>query len=728
MHITSARKARVRLALICISIGVELMLCAEGQAQQTEAQLTDVSLSEIIVTAERRAEPLKDVPFSVTALSSSDLAAAGITSSQDLGMVTPGLQINPNGAYVQPSIRGISTSVSGSPTLEANVATYVDGVYQGTMIATIYALPDVQQIEVSKGPQGTLFGRNATGGAIQINTVQPDLNTATGVASATYGNFNDRVIKGYVTTPIISDELAFGITGSFERRNGYETNLVDGDKPGRLEDSLVRAKLRAVHWEGADFTLTAMYSKRIDYTILETSNYNGINIATALGVPASEIASAPWQFSSDLNPNLDSDEVSVSLRGSIKLGPGTLTSTTAYTRYTSQLVSDVDGSPLPIESVYFATFANSFQQELVYSADLLDHVHALGGLFFYHDYGGAQPSIVNNYEVAIYTRDRDRSYAAFADVVADLTDKFTVTGGVRYSDETETAYTDYVFGSPISPAPSAIPKLGEATWTDWTPRASLLYKLTSATNAYFTFSQGFKSGLFNTVSDQTTPVNPEKVNSYEVGFKSGEIRALSLNLAAFYYDYKDLQQLASTFNGAATELEVLNAANSKIYGAELSGTWHANKSFDVVAGLSYLHARYTSFPNAITYVPMPVGGNATVVQNLAGYTLIRSPTFTGNLTAHYVLPTSVGRFDAAANVYYSTKVYYDSLNYVTQPGYARLNAHVGWQIPNSGFEIRGWGNNLTNKAVLEGATTSSLADSVQYELPRTYGVDAIYRF
>jgi iron complex outermembrane receptor protein len=276
--------------------------------------------------------------------------------------------------------------------------------------------------------------------------------------------------------------------------------------------------------------------------------------------------------------------------------------------------------------------------------------------------------------------------------------------------------------------------VGKTNWNPVTARASLLYQVTDRTNTYFTFSQGFKSGIYNTTSIssvQTNAVNPEKVNSYELGIKSSEIDNFSFNAAAFYYDYKDLQVSTTVLVANAYLGIVDNAANAEIYGLEASGDWRISDEFKLTLGGTYLHAKYKKFPNASAIAKDPSGpGNIQLNGvDLSGKTMVRSPSFSGNLTANYTKDTNVGKFDVAATLYYSSKVYYDTYDRILDPSYATLNASLAWSPSSvSGLTLKAWGKNLTNHAWIMSTIITSQTDAVQYAPPLTFGIEAKYAF
>jgi iron complex outermembrane receptor protein len=251
-------------------------------------------LEEIIVTAQRRAERLQDVPISVTALTAESLDAAAVTRTADLGMVTPGLRIDAIGNTIQPTIRGVTTTLAQASS-ESAIAIYEDGVYQQTMANGTLELPDVQQIEVLEGPQGTLFGRNATGGAILIQTLRPSFTNTAAQASVSYGNYSEVLAKAYASTPIVSEKVAISVTALIDYDSGWRTDLLNNDQWSGYREDLFRSKLRFEPWEGADFTFTGSWDQVYDYTSLAFSNYDGVNADRAIPGLAPFIASKPWQ-------------------------------------------------------------------------------------------------------------------------------------------------------------------------------------------------------------------------------------------------------------------------------------------------------------------------------------------------------------------------------------------------------------------------------------------------
>ncbi|HEX7856311.1 MAG TPA: TonB-dependent receptor [Sphingobium sp.] len=727
-----AQRLCARALLLASSLIGAGSLTHTAKAQNTPP-VSENDTGEIVVTAQRRSERIRDVPISITALTANSMKEAGIQDSRDLPLLTPGLRIDSTGTYVQPAIRGITTTLTSGP--EANVATYLDGVYQPNTFGAIYNLPDVQQVEVLKGPQGTLFGRNATGGAILITTRQPSLSQVTGQVTAGLSSFRTVTLNGFASAPLVKDKVALSLAAYYEDvADGWKTNLVTGQKNGAsINTGLVRGKLRFLPWEGADFTLTGLYSWRDDRSGYRTSIWNGNH--DAAGTPGLIIPSAPWTYATDVDPRHNSKAVNFSLRGDIEVGPGTLTTSTAYAHSYADLVFDPDN--LANGSSYASTKTDykSFTQELVYATRQLGRFRAVAGLFFFDTKSGTSPYFVQASGFQEWFQDKGTSYAGFGEATYNITDRLSITGGLRYSYEKRKAYAALKFGQPplISPALGFI---GDKGWGSTTPRVSLLYKLTDNTNVYATYSQGFKSGIFNTPGFQTTPVNPEKVNAYEIGVKGTAMPGLRFSAAAFHYDYKDLQVPSVELVGDVLTQRILNAASARITGAEANIEWDIVRDFSLNAGLSYLDAKYRSFPDASVNVPVsqlpppgnsqcteavkPTSGLCNIILDVSGRRMIRAPEWSGSLTGTFRHEFETGTFTLSGTVYASSEVFYEFADRIRQPGYAKINASAAYRM-NNGVRLSLWGRNLTNQAVLTSVLSTSTYDSVDYERPREFG-------
>lgn len=701
-----------------------------GTTAAASGQDTGGEIAEITVTAQRRSERLSDVPISVTAVSGTSLEASGVSDTTSLTLVTPGLRMDRLGVYTQPAIRGV-TAASTSPGAEANVSLYVDGVYQPNQAANNLDLPDVERIEVEKGPQGTLFGRNATGGAIQVFTREPSY-TPTGNFAVSYGNFHDLMTKGFFSAPIIDNVLAGSISGLFEDNDGWTRNLLqNGALTGRVRSRLIRGKLLFQPTDAIKFVLSAQYSRRKDNSLFLYSavngNTSGRNPALSPG-PLGPIATQPWTTSVNFPSVLDVRNYSTSLKGSFELGhAGTLSTVTAFSRTQILVSADGDASPAEITSFTINSPDKNFTQEVNFASEKFGPASVVAGLFFYKDDSGYDPLIGNfsGFAFTNYSTVTVRAEAAYLEGNYEITPDLVAIAGVRESYEKRSV--QYQGGLAALFVGTA---LHDKSWNAVTPRASLRYQIAPHTNVYATYSQGFKSGVYDLNSTATTPVNPEEIHAFELGVKTSQAM-FDANAAVFLYNYSNLQVQFNNGNFDALQ----NAGSARIYGLDLEGHLHATKGLTFTTGLSLLHARYKNYNPATILAPtknaagVPVGGNTeNIAANLDGYQVSRAPNWTLNLGVDYSHDFAVGTVGASVNAYHSDTVPLEQSDRVVQPPYTQLNARLALTPIGSKFTASLWGKNLTNAKIIQSSFITTATDGVSYAPPRTYGVMAEYAF
>lgn len=699
----------------------------------------------IVVTAQRRAERVLDVPISVTAQTGDDLVNQGVSNIQDLSIAVPGLSFTKLGAWAQPTIRGVQTSVSAGGA-DASVAIYLDGVYRPNQVANVFELPDVERVEVLKGPQGTLFGRNATGGAILIHTLAPSLDKSFGkitVSDALYfgdnvNTANEIAIKAFASAPI-GDKLAFSASGLLIHNPGFMTNDVSGGRYGRQRTYMARGKVRFEPSADLRFLLSAMYGQTKDDSATTFFPLDGVTVATQY--PGAIVPTQPWHFASELSngSTIRMKEQGASLRAELDIGDaGTATSITAYSKATPVAVADVDGTFTPAcravhacITPYVVEFGpqKTFQQELTFASREFGMFSFIGGLFYYHDRHSTRlnvnPPIAQDGSVDISVNGifassataNTESYAAFGEVNFNLTDKLRIIAGMRYSWEKKIGVGGF-FNFPQS-------EFARGAWGAWTPRLSVLYKVTPEVNVYATFTEGFKSGILDTPFLTPVTIDPEKITSYEAGVKVAT-GPFSASAAAFYYDYKDLQ--VAVLRGVI--LSYGNAANARMYGFELDTTTRLSDTLELRLGGSWLpHAKYRNFPGAVSYdLPLTPAGLTLAIFDASGERMVRTPKLTATATLANSGDVEWGRLDASATLYYSSAYSHDFLQRVRTGAYATMNARVALTPTGSPFTIALFGKNLTNKAFVDGAVPNSGADSVHFGNPRQVGVSVAYAF
>lgn len=688
---------------------------------ETPAQAS--SVDDVIVTAQRRSQAIQDVPISIQAFSAETLQHQGVTSTRDLMSVVPGLNFAVKGVFAQPVLRGVSTQGTG---IDSAVATYLDGVYQAAAAGGILELPDIAGIEVLKGPQGTLYGRNASGGAILVRTRRPQFTPA-GEFGLSYGRFDEVEATGYVTGPLVGDTLAGSLTGAYRSRDAYIDDLIRGGKIGNLENYSYRGSLRFQPNTAVDVNLTA-YKTSIDDPTVFLSVSDGGNSLSRRVNPALPVATEPFTATVGDIPYLLSETTGVTLNADIDLGWGKLTSTTGYVDFNADIQQDADSGPARALLLTASYPSRTWSQEVsVATRDFGPFSFLFGGLYFNQDLAS---DLIVNLGQHIYGSQQVDAYAAYGEVQWKMTNRLTAIGGLRYTTE-ERSYEGFIGSGPARPTNRVA--VGKRDWDAVTPRLSLTYELTDDINVYATYNKAFKSGTFNPTGLSSTPVDPEHVKAIEVGAK-GTFGRSTLNVAAFNYVFTDLQ-LASTITtptGTASLLQ--NAAEAEISGVEVDGAFQATDALRFSGGLSWLDHEYTDFPNATVNTPyltcpgVSPCGNFSSVINATGLPIARTPDFTATLTAEYVTRVMNGDLRLTANAYYNSGFSWEVANRLRQGAYSTLGANVVWQPDGSNWEFSLSGRNLTDEEYTIQSADSAGGDAVSYAQPRSFFAKIKYSF
>jgi iron complex outermembrane receptor protein len=718
----------------------------------TGSAAADTALDQIVVTAQRREERLQDVPLTINALSPHDLEAAGVTTVVELPNLVTGLNMSRTGNSLDPTIRGISTSIT-SPGAEPNVATYIDGVYQPSSFLNVFDLPDVSRIDVVKGPQGTLFGRNATGGAIQIFTRDPSFTTQ-GNVKASYGSFNETILQGFVTGPI-SDTVAGSVSLYRKTADTYLINLYPNAPAPGVDDSLARVKLLFEPNSNAKIVVAFLYSIYSD----PSAEYGTPLVTDAKLIPGAIVPTRPWEIATAEPLDYRTRSEGVDIHGTFETFAGTVSTLLAYNNLRGAANLQGDYAYIPNGGGTFFTYTKgddeNEQAEITLASKHYGPFSYIAGVNYYRDENAYDPLdfIINpllnppSFEANIFGKVRTSALGVFTELTYALTDRLSAIAGIRYSTEEKTNYGEQLFGT-YATIPGPWYNFGQKTFVDSTPRASLRYKITDDTNAYFTYSTGFKSGLFQATANPYGPycvggvttactpitpqpyVKPEHINAYEIGLKTAQ-SWYSTNLAAYYYKYKDQQvETFETINNVFSSV-VTNAASSKIYGAELEGTLLPMEGLRLHAGLAYTHARFSDFPNAATNVPNATHtGNDTIVIDATGASPVRTPDWTANVSASYTTHFNAGDATLEANAAFLSRYYYTIADqpFYSQPAYGTLGAQLSWVPRNTQLTLTFWGRNLTNHAYEMGNFIQANATGISYAPPRMLGVSAAYAF
>ena len=700
-------------------------------SNSTEPDQAETGIGDIVVTATRREERLQDVPISVSAITNEALAASGVTDVREVMFVVPGFAGGRNFGVLQPVIRGVGSS-GASPGDESNVALYVDGIYQPHANGNIVDFGAVDRVEVLRGPQGTLFGRNATGGLVNIITPDPKFNWE-GRLSTQYGRFdgaNSFGVRGYVTGPI-AHNLAVNLGVLYSKSGDYIKDLVRGGELGDQRSLNVRGKILYEPSDRFQAILTLGYADQRGGNGNLVQPLNGNTQGNR--APGNIVPTRPNSVALSVEPRLEVRQRTAALRTKLDLGSVGLETSTGYLSDRVLQLSDTDGSPFIISQNQVVIHTRALSHEIRVLSQSEGKLKWIAGGYFYDMHARARtdalsgvPPFTQASPLLLQPRVKVFSLAGFGEATYSLTDDLNLTAGARYTTE-ERQFIQRLNTNLVVP-PTNI------TQNSFTYRVTGQYFFAPKSNIYATYSTGFKSGVFNAYGLSATPTKPGTIKAIEIGVKADPLPWLRTNLAFFSYRYDDLQVTArqtDSLGGASYVLQ--NAAKAKVRGFDVEIQALVGQHLSLSASASVLDPTYDSFPNAqiLTPVPGPLGfplGNATSAGDVSGNDLVRAPRYTASFTADWTHDLAGGTLGLNGNVYLSDKVYFDFANRLVQPAYARLNAQVSWTTSDEKFKVRIYGTNLTNKLIIQQATALPVTDQVTYERPRELGIGLDIRF
>ncbi len=728
--------------LLCASVGVAGLLAASQGVAAESAPTTRTQgateIGEVVVTAQKRSETVQKIPAAISAISGADLDQRGIATVNDLQFAAPSFHSGSLTGSTGITIRGVgATTVGTSGT--AGVAANIDGVYQAQTSTVDLAQIDLQRVEVLRGPQGTLYGRNATGGVVNFLTNAPT-GKFEGSLLAGYATYDEYHLQSILNAPL-GDRVRTRLLVDYrDREDGFVKNI----EPGGLDLDKGRT-LSARFRLAADLTSNLTFDLGVS-AVHSTgpwqylTNYNApVGGAFAINpfLVNAKFVSSPWRTDDNDPVGGARDYQSVSGTFTWDLPFGTLKSITAYQNYLYSFTNDGDGTNLSIAPYGGRNRNQTVTQEFDLGGrwDRLDWV---AGAFYLSEtdrnslsysfalgLSGLPPSSYLDFEEPRYDT---TAYAVFADGTFRLTKALKLIGGVRYSEDDQTATYGNFFGlvvgglrTPIAAfCPYETDKLKSNAFT---PRVGLQYDLNPAMNVYFTYSKGYKAGGANIYSCQND-YHPEKITSYEVGFKSRLFdNTVTFNVSAFHYDYSNFQ--VSQIVGLS--LDVTNAAAAKVDGVELEGVWAPDSHWTLNANFSYINAVYTNFSNTDGLNPQ-LGP-----QSLSGHLLNDSPRESANAgIAYRTDPLSFGRLTARLDANYRSRTYFREFNAPldSQAPYGLANLTLIWDSPGGRYTGRIYATNLSDQAYIQamGDSTSIGTRYVTWGAPRQVGAEIKIHF
>ncbi len=701
------------------------------------------AVTEIIVTAQRRSERLVDVPISVATVSGDELERADPSSLASLNKLVPGIYMQRDAYGLSPTIRGIGSTLATSGG-ESNVSVYIDGVYQPYQAANVFDLASIAGVEVLKGPQGTLFGRNATGGAILVKTLDPSFSPEARLR-VSYERFDRARGSGYLNLPI-TDRLAANAAVTYRHSAGH----IRDNRTGRLvnEGSDLTARVKAL-FEPTDtlsIVLSGYHSEFDDPTGASFQVLEPAPLFSLPGVDAGPIASDRYHTSHNTEGKAQTESDQWSLRVNLDLGPGRLTSITSTQKSHLVSVNELDATyatvpalvpitlpppigtitvPFPTDfSVALRTDRHVVTQEVNFTSNPGSDLQYVAGAFYYYSRGAA-PYLLQNGAPTLDTVGHTRTLSGYFDGNYRL-GKVVLIGGLRYTHEDRDNRSNFFGSSPGT-------RYQEETEEVWTPRVGVKYEFSPQANVYATYTRGYKSGIFDGTAPNGPAVDPEFVDAYEIGFKTS-LRKLTLNAAAYFYEFRGTQVNATVSGPSGIFQQLFNVPKSEIYGFDVDGTYWFNEAFDVRMSLAYTHARYIDFPNAPDYAIDPSDPAtfglfySNVSSNASGNHMVRAPEVTASGAINYHANLGEGRrLDASVSGAYTSRIYFDFMNNMSQPGYFTVDADLTVSFGDH-LSLSVFGRNLTDEIYLTSKSVNQLGVFCTYAYPRTYGISLDYRF
>ena len=770
-HEKTQNRGNSMKASTLVARSVSLAIFASICAQASAAGPPQMMLKEITVTAQLRRQNLQRVPIAVTALSGSEVRRRGIHDLNTLANYVPGMSMSPF-ALGQSliSLRGVSSNDDG-PGTSSPVAVFVDGVYFGNVSTIDQSLFDISSIQVLRGPQGTLYGKNAIGGVINIHTMRPRMHGLHVRTEVTLGNFGRHNFSGLITGPL-GDGWAGKLVVSTRMDDGWVHNVVLHTREKNDDSKAVRAQLLHVGTH-TEWLLSANASK--------------VNDEDMARVPMSHMTAFPLPLlqayqslcGTTPNPTCATNpyggyqrqfSYGLSARFTDHLSPATnFISITAWQRTHNQWSMDSLGAILPLGNDVWDE-DRSFSEQMRLVSQPLKSVHYVVGLWFSREYRNRLrlfllPTMNPNPALDEHYRGIDRilSEAVFGQVDWRLADRWVLSVGGRYSYE-HRAMSNNSFGDAkdasgyggaigLGILPNSLINEVSHGWGRFTPKISLNYHPAQGMNFYVTEAEGFQSGGFagepTSIAD-TRPLSPEIAYNTEVGAKMEFMHRLRANVALYDTRYQDLQiQSFGPRPGIVNpppnyigEFETFNAGGARVEGAEVEFDWLATEHLTIRGSYGYMHAKYSvaylangsvysllNGPGGAACLGNPAQAGCVDLRNQSGLNMLHAPRNTGSLEALYDQGLPGGsKLEPMVNYTYTGTQRGELEPYAIQPAFGLLGARLTWMSPSDEYQVSLWGRNLTNKVWIPDVYTIANEVFGVYGTPRTYGLTFDWRF
>ncbi len=725
--------------ILCMLLACVLLASLGGgdaAAQDDDAAalfgVSDVFLKKITVTARKREELLQDVPVSVTHFSSEQIEALKVNDLESLTVRMPNVALDDaiSGMSIANfSIRGVGINDSIA-SVDPTVGVFVDGVYMGQISIVLFDTFDVESIEVLRGPQGTLFGRNVTGGAVLINTKRPgDVFEASARASFEGGGESlNSYYMGTIGGPI-SETVSVKISAYTNQDNGWFKNLHTGEAFGENDIRMVRPMIMWNPTDDVSLVLRYQYEKtRNDGTASQN----------------------PRDFDMDSHDFSIDEEgfrrhkhhfFSAQLDWDVDFGDGTVTNIFGFYDAEGTALIDVDSSPGDVFHIRGWTPYRQWSNELRYAGRFFESLHATTGLYYftneinYHDRRRILGGVITQNLGGNYFVD---ALGVFLSVDYDLTDRVTLIAGTRYSREKREAETASASLTPCNVAVGPACEFDftdEETWNTWSPKLGAVYHISGGANIYGHWTRGFRSGGYNLrnsyppTEELPGPYDEEKIDTFEAGLKISTDRGI-LNGAVFYNMIDDVQRiitLPESSSGIAQEIR--NTADVEAFGFELDGLFAVTGNFFLLGSVGYVDPEYTKIKHDLNL-------DGVLDKKDLALELPRAAKLTWSVGAtHSTGLANWGKMTSRVSYSYRDKAYLTDNNLGYTPEQNIVDAGVDIAPMNDRFSVGFYGKNLLNEVrhgsytALEGSDLPGLGGAfTPLSRGRTFGVQLTYRY
>jgi len=726
-----------RAQIICLLL---LLLTADLAISATAAGASG-TCDEMIINARRRPEAAQDVPVAVTGIDAQQIERSSWLDLVDVQRRTPGLQAthaaSGSGRGGHFFVRGIG-QVDFITTTEPGVGLYLDGVYLGRVSGAALDLTDIDSIEVIRGPQGAIWGKNNIGGAIVVATAPPGPDNERAL-SLRVGNLNRYEIGGLFNQAVLPDRLAVRGAVKLIRSDGYSTRRVDGVDVGSNEDLVGRFQLRFRASDTLSLTGAVDGLRRNAHVSANSMvGFSATDLSTQYRALAGPIDGRYLQLEpgitdSAVRPSDELGQWGTALTIDWRPGAWQVRSVTAYRTMNQDTAGDFDGTPLPFLEQEIAIDQHQVTEEIQVSWDLLDgRLQLMLGTFLmdedvqWNQFGdfarGLYPLTGTDLTVNQFWDIDTTTAAAFANLSLDLTDRVAIFGGFRWTEERKdftTRHRHLESGEVFIPYTDLESDLSEPSYS-----AGVRYRWNDALMTYVSTGSGFRSGGFNgrpLAPDELLPYGPEFSDSYEMGLKATLFDArLQLNTAVFWNEYDDIQLTGVAANDSGgLRIFVANVASARLAGGELEMAWNATDHWTLTAAVAHLTNRFTG-----------IGAEATITKQDK---LPLAPEWTGYLEGVFDVPLASGDLSLGVSGYFTTKQYHliPNSDLERENGYVLIDARASFAPRDAAWTASFYATNLFDEVYRTFGQDSTASFGVAagwYGRPREYGVDLRWRW